>query len=83
MDVLDLAANENIIVKSGAWYAYNDVKIGQGRENAKVYLKENPEIFAEVEKKVREKYNISTDSTEEAMNVKESKAAKEAKNTKE
>ncbi len=82
-DVLDLAANENIIVKSGAWYAYNDVKIGQGRENAKVYLKENPEIFAEVEKKVREKYNISTDSTEEAMNVKESKAAKEAKNTKE
>jgi recombination protein RecA len=82
-DVLDLAANENIIVKSGAWYAYNDVKIGQGRENAKVYLKENPEIFTEVEKKVREKYNISTDSTEEAMNVKESKAAKEAKNTKE
>lgn len=78
-DVLDLAANENIIVKSGAWYAYNDVKIGQGRENAKVYLKENPEIFTEVEKKVREKYNISTDSTEEAMNVKESKAAKEAK----
>ncbi|WP_176494720.1 recombinase RecA [Anaerocolumna aminovalerica] len=82
-DVLDLAANENIIVKSGAWYAYNDVKIGQGRENAKVYLKENPEIFTEVEKKVREKYNISTDSTEEAMNVKESKAAKEAKNAKE
>ncbi len=82
-DVLDLAANENIIVKSGAWYAYNDVKIGQGRENGKVYLKENPEIFTEVEKKVREKYNISTDSTEEAMNVKESKAAKEAKNTKE
>lgn len=80
-DVLDLAANENIIVKSGAWYAYNDVKIGQGRENAKIYLKENPDIFAEVEKKVREKYNIS-DSTEEA-NVKEPKAAKEAKNTKE
>lgn len=80
-DVLDLAANENIIVKSGAWYAYNDVKIGQGRENAKIYLKENPDIFAEVEKKVREKYNIS-DSAEEA-NVKEPKAAKEAKNTKE
>lgn len=55
-DVLDLAANEGIIVKSGAWYAYNENKIGQGRENAKIYLKENPEIFAEVEAKVREKY---------------------------
>jgi recombination protein RecA len=60
-DVLDLAANENIIIKSGAWYAYNDAKIGQGRENAKIFLKDNPIIFAEVEKKVREKYNIATD----------------------
>lgn len=58
-DVLDLAANENIVIKSGAWYAYNDAKIGQGRENAKGYLKENPQIFAEIEKKVREKYNIN------------------------
>jgi recombination protein RecA len=58
-DVLDLAANENIIIKSGAWYAYNDAKIGQGRENAKVFLRDNPEIFAEVEKKVRDKYNIA------------------------
>lgn len=57
-DVLDLASNENIIVKSGAWYAYNDTKIGQGRENAKNYLKENPNIFEEVEAKVREKYNL-------------------------
>ena len=57
-DILDLAANEGIIVKSGAWYAYNDAKIGQGRENAKLYLKENPEIFDEVEKKVREKFNL-------------------------
>lgn len=60
-DVLDLAANENIIIKSGAWYAYNDAKIGQGRENSKIFLKDNPEIFAEVEKKVREKYNILSD----------------------
>lgn len=58
-DILDLAANENIIVKSGAWFAYNDSKIGQGRENAKLYLKENPEIMAEVENKVREKYGLS------------------------
>lgn len=57
-DILDLAANENIIVKSGAWYAYNDAKIGQGRENAKQYLKENPLVFLEIEQKVREKYNL-------------------------
>lgn len=58
-DVLDLAVNENIVLKSGAWYAYNDVKIGQGRENAKVYLRDNPDIFAEVEEKVRVKYNLN------------------------
>ena len=63
-DVLDLAANENIIIKSGAWYAYNDAKIGQGRENAKLFLRDNPDIFAEVDKKVREKYNIADDITE-------------------
>lgn len=62
-DILDLAAGEGIIVKSGAWYAYNNVKIGQGRENAKVYLKENPEIFQEVEKKVRDRFHL--DGTEE------------------
>lgn len=64
-DVLDLAANEDIVIKSGAWYAYNDAKIGQGRENAKIFLKDNPEIFAEIEKKVRQKYNfISEDIAE-------------------
>ncbi|MBE5961629.1 MAG: recombinase RecA [Lachnospiraceae bacterium] len=57
-DLLDLAANENIVVKSGAWYAYNDAKIGQGRENAKAFLRENPEILAEIEAKVRERYNL-------------------------
>lgn len=57
-DVLDLAANSGIVIKSGAWYAYNEAKIGQGRENAKIYLKENPDIFTEIEQKVREKYNL-------------------------
>ena len=57
-DILDLAANENIIIKSGAWFAYNDAKIGQGRENAKIYLKENPEVMEEVEMKVREKFGL-------------------------
>lgn len=53
-DILDLAAKENVIVKSGAWYAYNGAKIGQGRENSKTYLREHPEIMEEVEQKVRE-----------------------------
>jgi len=52
-DILDLAADVNIINKSGAWYAYNDEKIGQGRENAKVFLRENPAIRDEIESKVR------------------------------
>lgn len=47
-DVLDIAAEHNIVEKSGAWYAYNGVKIGQGRENAKKYLEENPEVLAEI-----------------------------------
>lgn len=57
-DVLDLAAGENIIVKSGSWYSYEGDKIGQGRENAKQYLKEHPEIFDEVDRKVREKFGL-------------------------
>ncbi len=65
-DVLDLAVNENIIDKSGAWFSYNGEKIGQGRENAKEYLKANPRIMAEVESKVREKYGLPKDEYEEA-----------------
>ena len=57
-DILDLAVNEGIIQKSGAWFAYNEIKIGQGRENAKMYLKENPTVAEEVEKKVREKFQF-------------------------
>ena len=69
-EILDLAAEENIIVKSGAWYAYEGNKIGQGRENAKGYLKEHPEVLAEVEQKVRDKYFAQ-------KNEKESEAAAE------
>ena len=57
-DVLDLAAGANIVNKSGAWYAYNGSKIGQGRENTKQYLKDNPEIFAEISEKVRAHYGL-------------------------
>ena len=60
-DVLDLAADLGIVNKSGAWYAYNNAKIGQGRENAKKYLKENPPVREEIEKKVREHYGLAVE----------------------
>ena len=52
-DILDLAVKENIINKAGAWFSYNGEKIGQGRENTKIFLQDNPDITAEVEQKVR------------------------------
>ena len=51
-----MAVNLDIIEKSGSWFSYNGEKIGQGRENVKQYLKDNPEIMNEVEKKVRENF---------------------------
>lgn len=64
-DILDLAANVGIINKSGAWYAYNGEKIGQGRENAKNYLRENPLICEEVEAKVRDYFKVDMDGEPE------------------
>lgn len=57
-DILDLAANVGVVNKSGAWYAYNGEKIGQGRENAKTYLKEKPMICEEIEAKVRDFFRL-------------------------
>ena len=59
-DILDLAAKENIVEKSGAWYAYGETRIGQGRENAKTFLKEHPDMCREIENKVREHYGLPT-----------------------
>ncbi|MGI6485226.1 MAG: recombinase RecA [Thermoanaerobacterales bacterium] len=56
--LLDFAADEGIIQKSGAWYAYGKERIGQGRENSKQYLREHPDIYEEILHKVREKYNL-------------------------
>ena len=56
-NILDLAVNLDIINKSGSWFSYNGEKIGQGRENVKAYLSENPDIMAEVEKKIRDNFN--------------------------
>ena len=58
-ELIDLASEANIVEKSGAWYAYKGEKIGQGKENAKQYLKENPKIAEEINKKVRTHYGIS------------------------
>lgn len=63
-DILDLAAENNIVNKSGAWYAYNGNKIGQGRENAKQYLRDKPEVCTEIERKVRELFNLETGNAE-------------------
>lgn len=57
-DVLDLAVNLDIVQKGGAWFSYGESRIGQGRENAKKYLEENPEIMAEIENKIREHYGL-------------------------
>ena len=57
-DILDLGVKLDIVEKSGAWYAYEGAKIGQGRENAKIYLKDNPAVCLEIENKVREHYGL-------------------------
>ena len=75
-DILDLAANCGIINKSGAWYACDGNKIGQGRENAKQYLKDNPEFCAEVESKVRAHYALQ-DSEKKAEDTGAAEDAKE------
>ena len=92
-DVLDLASDLGLVVKSGAWYAYEGNKIGQGRENAKLFLKENKAIFAEIESKVRDHYGfekemrsltgekIKADKPKDEK-IKEAKEAKEAKEDK-
>lgn len=72
-DVLDLAANANIVEKSGSWYAYKGAKIGQGRENAKLYLQQNPLICEEIENQVREIHGLEAQHV--AVAAAEDKAA--------
>ena len=58
-DVLDVAVEKNIVEKSGTWYAYQGQRIGQGRENAKQFLKENSKILEQIEKEILENFRIS------------------------
>ncbi|MEG1255170.1 recombinase RecA [Clostridium sp.] len=72
-DILDIAVKEEIVQKSGAWFAYGDVRLGQGRENAKNFFKENKEIINEIENKIREKYSLPISIQKEDATTKESK----------
>ena len=78
-DILDLGVKLDIVEKSGAWYAYEGAKIGQGRENAKIYLKDNPAVCLEIENKVREHYGLQpTEAVEMQASASETVADAEA-----
>jgi recombination protein RecA len=64
-DVLDLSVDKGIVVKSGAWYSFGEERIGQGRENVKQFLKENPDIFREIEGRVRATLNNENQEPED------------------
>ncbi len=70
-DVLDKAVDFRIVQKSGTWFSYNDLRLGQGRENVKAFLKENPEVFQEIEQKVREELGLVKEESESANKPKE------------
>lgn len=81
-ELLDMAADKDIVAKAGSWYSYNDERIGQGRENAKAYLEEHPDIYDEIQQKVRQAYGIDEESIAEREDPEKvkSKKAKEAEN---
>lgn len=79
-DILDLAANANIVEKSGSWYAYQGAKIGQGRENAKNYLAQNPQICEEIENQVRELHGLPAQHLVQAETGTDKRAEKEPEN---
>ncbi len=75
-DIVDLASDIGVINKSGAWFAYEGNKIGQGRENAKQYLKDNPQVCNEIENKVRVHFNLQSDISVSDTPVKAEKEKK-------
>lgn len=81
-DVLDLAANIDIVNKSGAWYSYGDLRLGQGRENAKEYIKEHPDLLFEIENKVRSHYGVAVLEDEGIKEKKDNKTVKESESNK-
>ncbi|GAA0735044.1 recombinase RecA [Clostridium oceanicum] len=73
-NILDVGVREELVQKSGSWYSYNDTRLGQGRENAKQFLKENPKMSLEIENNIRKKYNLP-------INVEEKEASQNNKKT--
>ena len=65
-DLLDLAVDKRIVEKSGTWFAYSGERLGQGRENAKAFLRENPETFKKIEESVRKELGLVRDAAEVA-----------------
>ena len=80
-NVLDVGVKEEIVQKSGAWFSYKDIRLGQGRENAKQYLKENPEVLNEIDEIIRNKHNLPVANlkSEVAAEKENSKDVKETK----
>jgi recombination protein RecA len=82
-ELLELGSNAGVVEKSGAWYSYMGERIGQGKDNAREFLKERPEMALDIENKVRAHYGVNAKSMAGDDDVKEPKAAKEAKEPKE
>ncbi|MCD2257206.1 recombinase RecA [Agrilactobacillus fermenti] len=73
-ELVDMAADKDIVKKSGSWYSYGDDRIGQGRENAKLYLQEHPDVEAEIRQKVRKAYDMDGTADEAEANEKSDKS---------
>jgi len=67
-NILDVAVNNDIVQKSGAWFSYDDTRLGQGRENSKQYLKDNPELALSIENRLRELLNVGASKTKNVSN---------------
>ena len=76
-ELLDMAVEKDIIKKSGSWFSYGEDRIGQGRENVILYLKEHPEMMKEVTLKVRKAYGIATEEEQKQLDLKLDDQAKE------
>ncbi|MFC6324247.1 recombinase RecA [Companilactobacillus baiquanensis] len=81
-ELVDMAVEKDIVNKSGSWYSYKDERIGQGRENAKKFLADNPEKMAEIRKRVRDAYNMDDKPEEEKSDKKDVKADDKSKSKK-
>lgn len=77
-NVLDVGVKEGIVQKSGAWFSYGDVRLGQGRENSKTFLKDNPEVSLEIDNKIRAKYNLPLSKLPEVKGAEKKEQKKQA-----